>query len=102
MKVVLKDSAPGYRGETTVNVVKGRNGSLEILPEGYGQKDFPEGSGAVIYVSRNAGKLTATVFGDVNVAEATESISLEGAKNSSRTAPAPTEVDGDDDAGVAA
>lgn len=97
MKVVLKDSAPGYRGETTVNVTKGRSGSLEILPEGYGQKDFPEGEGAVIYVSRVAGKLVASVFADINQSDATSEIPLAAAKTEARSAPAPAADNENDD-----
>jgi hypothetical protein len=91
MKVVLKDGCPVSKGETTVNIRKGKGGStLEIVPEGYGQKGYSEGEGAPIYLERYEGKLVLRVFGDINSDAQTIRVDLDGAKEAARATSAAT------------
>jgi hypothetical protein len=74
---------PTDNGHLKVIVRQTQHG-LEIMPQGYGDNESMNGEGTPIYIEHFGGKLSVHIYGDINKAGPTHSISLEGALESGR------------------
>jgi hypothetical protein len=57
---------------------------LEVMPEGYGEKNAEDGMGAPVLLDWCAGKLRVVVLGDIKSEKPTHHIDLAGARESER------------------
>lgn len=77
-------SIPTDDGSLKVVVRQTQHG-LEIMPQGYGDNESADGEGSPIYIEHFGGKLNVHIWGDINKAGPTDTISLEGALESKRS-----------------
>jgi hypothetical protein len=66
-------------------VIRQTQHGLEIMPQGYGDNESGDGEGCPIYIEYFGGKLNIHLYGDINKAGPTNTISLEGALESKRS-----------------
>ncbi len=59
---------------------------IEIHPDGYGECEAADNTGSPVVLEYYEGRLRLLVFGDINNADPTETIDLEGARETARKA----------------
>ena len=77
-------SIPTDNGSLKVVIRQTQHG-LEIMPQGYGDNESEDGEGSPIYIEYFGGKLNVHLYGDINKAGPSHTISLEGALESKRS-----------------
>ena len=79
LQTVLRDVSEGIPGQLQVSI-DCRSSGINIRPDGYGDFESEDGSGAPIYLELYQGELRLIVWSDINDQDPTHVINLSGSK----------------------